>query len=181
MKIIESIMKNTPNWIDWDAPILKALIGKKNFRTNATIEESKDYNCGAVTNELEFFYSKIKKEAKNRDFSQSRSDLLEYFSTIITGEKKLLNENDNSYIKRLRSFNECGEVETRTTKEALAAFLSYFYPWVSIMEGMENETGIDESFSSWKLKVCEIISEKKSFTETVLHMIPDSHAEKSFT
>lgn len=181
MKIIESIMKNTPNWIDWDAPILKALIGKKDYRANTNIEESKDYNCGAVANELEFFYSKIKKEAKNRDFSQSRSDLLEYFSTIITGEKKLLNENDNSYIKRLRAFNECGEVETRTTKEALTAFLSYFYPWVSIMEGMENEPGIDESFSSWKLNDCEIISEKKSFTEKVLKMIPDSHAEKSFT
>ncbi|MBQ2294241.1 MAG: hypothetical protein II258_02570, partial [Spirochaetales bacterium] len=88
---------------------------------------------------------------------------------------------DNSYIKRLRSFNECGEVKTRTTKEALTAFLSYFYPWVSIMEGIENETGIDESFSSWKLNDCEIVSEKKSFTENVLQMTQQSCAEKTFT
>ena len=181
MKIIESIMKNTPNWIDWDAPILKALIGKKDYRANAQIEESKDYNCGAVANELEFFYSKIKKEAKNRDFSQSRSDLLEYFSTIITGEKKLLNENDNSYIKRLRSFNECGEVKTRTTKEALTAFLLYFYPWVSIMEGLENEPGISESFDSWTLNNCNMKMEKKSFTGNVLQMTATSYAENTFT
>ena len=29
MTIIENILKDSPNWIDWDAPILKALIGKK--------------------------------------------------------------------------------------------------------------------------------------------------------
>lgn len=181
MTIIESIMKNAPTWIDWDAPILKALIGKKDFRTNAVIEQSSDYNCGAVANELEFFYSKIKKEAKNRDFSQSRSDLLEYFSGVITGEKKLLNETDVSYIKRLLALCECSGVKTRTTKEVLEAYLSYFYPWVSIMEGMENEMGIDDCFESWTLNRCKMETERKSFTGNVMKMIKDSYAENSFT
>ena len=181
MTVIEDIIRNSPNWIDWDAPILQALVGKKNFTKNAEIKQSGDYNCGAVANELEFFYASLKKEAKNRDFSKSRSDLLEHFASIIVGEKRLLNENDISYIKRLSAVCEMGGVETRTTKEALTAFLSYFYPWVSIMEGLENEPGISESFDSWTLNNCNMKMEKKSFTGNVLQMTATSYAENTFT
>lgn len=181
MTIIENILKDSPNWIDWDAPILKALIGKKNFRKNVMIGTSADYNCGAVANELEFFYANMKKEAKNRDFSQSRIDLLEYFAGIIVGEKRLLSESDISYIKRLSAVCEMGGVQTRTTREALEAFLSYFYPWVAIMEGMDNEPGISESFDSWTLNNCSMEIQKKSFTEKVLKMTATSYAENTFT
>lgn len=180
MTVVENIMKNAPEWINWNAPILKALIGKKDFRPNAVIEQSGDYNCGAAANELEFFYSKLKKEATNRDFSQSRSDLLEYFADIIIGEKKLLNESDNSYIKRLLAFCECGGVKTRMTRESIEAYLSYFYSWFSVMEGIENESGISESFEAWSCADCGMTAEQKSFTKSILKMKKGACAEKSF-
>lgn len=180
MIFINNIIKNSPHWINWNAPILQALIGKKNCISNASINESKDYNCGAICNELEFFHSQIQKEAKNRNFQKSKSDLLEYFAQIVAGESKLLNENDASYIKRLLSFCEMNGCETRTTKEALLAFLKYFYSWCEIMEGISNE--VEDDFSNWNWTQDNIVvSKDKSFTGKAIELTSTSTIQRRFT
>lgn len=135
--IIERMMKRLPRWLNRNDDFLKLLLGDPQAKkSDLGIESSSDYHCGSICNELEFLKERSAFLTQNRDFRNLSGPILDYLVKRITGIPRFLTESDERYIERIFHTFHLNGCKTRGTKESLSVFLSFFYRWFAVAEGI---------------------------------------------
>lgn len=107
----------------------EAVVGQVEFTPELVIDESKDYNCGAFCNELE--YARLVATSYTESISidgaeNGELDLL--VDSFVKLERLILYENDDDYRNRFKALVVQNNIPAWTTRTAIMNALGYFLP-----------------------------------------------------
>ena len=112
--IIDLINKNISPAVNKSGDNYKAIIGDKDFTPAGTITTSDDYDCGAITNELEYARLQTGYLTESFDPAHATQDLLDLLvMALINLPRMTTSESDASYRQR---FNLIVRQQTNTTR-----------------------------------------------------------------
>jgi len=127
-RIIDNINdKRMPAIINRDNDIYKALFGKYMYTENPTIDESSDYNCGAIANELEFLRSFIDYIIDSFDFQNAETSLLEKVVCVFMDLIRIYQEEDSELRNRFKAYIWRNSNTRWMTKWSFKDIFSYFF------------------------------------------------------
>ena len=129
MSMIKTFNSAISSKINKSAEFYKALIGDADFVPDITIDQSSDFNCGALCNELEFARVVSNYYVRSLDVDEAEEgDLEETIQTFIDLPRSGTVEQDVTYRNKFRFLVTEKTNERRSTKWAIKDAISYFLP-----------------------------------------------------
>jgi len=127
MSFISRINTYIPNPVRKKSSVYQAIFGVDPFTPDVTILEPEDYNCGAITNELEFLsaYGKYFVDSTVLD-TASGPELETLIASLLNLPRRGAVESDSVYRSRFKAILTELTNKARTTKWAIRDALSYF-------------------------------------------------------
>lgn len=127
MGLIRTFNKAVSGAINKTDETYVAVIGTEDSVPEPVIEDSYDYNCGALCNELEYLRRVSNYYVQSFDLDIAENDNLDsLINTFINLPRRTRSEEDDIYRKRFRSIAIQKSNARRTTKWAILDALSYF-------------------------------------------------------
>jgi hypothetical protein len=129
MSIIETFNKAVSDAVNKEGDMYIALIGAEDFTPEATIDESDDYNCGALCNELEYLRATSNYYVRSFDIDIAEDDNLDsLLNAFLDLPRRNDGEPDDVYRNRFRFIAIEKTNPRRTTRWAILDAISYFLP-----------------------------------------------------
>lgn len=125
--VIDRINKEMPEKINTLSEEYKAVFGKIDFIPTLPIVESSDYNCGAVSNELEFIINYIEEAISSYNPDNAQGSLLDKIILFMLNITRIYNESDASLLLRYKSFIRRNSNPRWETDWSLKDILKYFF------------------------------------------------------
>ena len=144
---IEMIRENTLPKINVNSDEFTSLIGQFPFTPESTIDESSDYNCGAICNELEF--GKLFADSIVDSFAIDTAEstyLNKLVLTFLDLARLVSTEGDDEYRNRFKSLVEAQSFPRKITREAILQALSHV-----VTSAVLGKIELVESFESTNL------------------------------
>jgi hypothetical protein len=118
---------------DLDNAAYCAIIGQSPFTPNPIIVDSSDFNCGALSNEIEYARLVCDYYINAMDPNEASGNELDLvINTFINLPRRGTEESDPSFLTRFLSIVAEHSYPNRCTKWAIASALSYFTPLANI-------------------------------------------------
>jgi len=156
---IEIIQENTLPKIDLSSDEFTSLIGQFPFTPELTIDESSDYNCGAVCNELEFgkLFMDFVVDSFAIDVAEGGylNKLIEAFLDL---PRIAAAESDDSYRGRFKSLVKVQLFPKRNTRGSILAALSHIVT-SSALGKIEIVESFDSTNMYFEVRVAGIVSD----------------------
>lgn len=129
----------------------RALFGTVDFIPEATIDESSDFNCGALCNELEFLRTVSDYYIQSFDTDVAEDENLDaLIQGFINLPRRNQGEADSIYRNRFRSLVVQKVYPRRTNRWAIIEALSYFIPDTDTIQIIEN---FDEANNYFQVRI----------------------------
>lgn len=160
MSVISTINSTISNRINKKGSFYETFVGQDPFTPESVILESSDFNCGAISNELEFARTVSRYFVKSLLIEHAENEELEdLFQTFIDLPRRNIAETDDTYRRRFRAIVVEAVNPSRTTRWAIIDAVNYFindktkiqviepfdrsYPYFNIrFEGVETTEGV---------------------------------------
>lgn len=127
MSMIDVFNKAVPSTIDKSSSFYETWIGKTDFTPELIVDESSDYNCGAVCNELEFVRTVSDYHVESFDIDSAEGENLDaVVLAVVELPRNNEAESDASYRRRFRLIVNQKVNPRRTTRGAIIDALSYY-------------------------------------------------------
>jgi len=127
MNVIDVFNSTVSDAINKNGDTYKAVIGNKDFIPDPVIVESSDFNCGALSNELEFARVVSQYYYQSLDPNEASGDeLTELLNAFINIPRIGSTESDESFYTRFKFIVNQNNNMARTTKWAIRDALSYY-------------------------------------------------------
>jgi hypothetical protein len=152
--VIENINAAMPSQLNKTSEEYLAIFGDENFTPSDPIEESSDYNCGAIANELEYSLGYTDFITRFTTIDVLYGEYLETIVAAFTGLVRTAGETDESLINRFESLIIRKENSSWMTTWMIKDVFSYFFDEsiIYVIENYVTDNFIDdESFelSGW--------------------------------
>lgn len=125
MSIIQNLNNNMPSFLNIEDSDYKKLFGKYPFTSLNPIEKSSDINCGAISNELEFFKQIAEDLSAKGEVETWDSNVLDVVIPFFIDTLRNLGELDSQYVNRLYFFLRRGGFSVWCSKHSLLGALSH--------------------------------------------------------
>ena len=104
-----------------------AIFGNEQFTPNSLIDESSDFNCGAIANELEYVKGFIDYLTRTTDIANFHGTYLEKILYFFTGLRRAKNESDTQLRNRFNALVRRNNNASWITKWVIRDVFSYFF------------------------------------------------------
>lgn len=146
MGMIKTFNQTVSKKINKQGDFYEVMIGKEEFTPEVVIDESSDYNCGALCNELEYARVTAENYYKSFDIDVADSGNLDLLvNGFIDLPRRNIGESDSTFRKRFKFIIEESMNYRRTTKWALLDAMRHF------MSNVDTNVQIIEIFDSYNL------------------------------
>jgi hypothetical protein len=127
MSVIEDLNWVMPTSLDKTTDEYIAIFGNEAFTPISPIEESSDFQCGGVANELEYVKGFIDYITRTNDLDDFQGTYLEKIIYWFTGLTRWFQETDASFIHRFKALVERGGNLSWITTWMLRDVFEYFF------------------------------------------------------
>lgn len=140
--LIDIFNKGVSDAINKSGEDYQVLFGTEDFTPNPVIEESSDYNCGAVANELEYMRGVSQHIYQSFDIQIAQDERLELLvNRFIDLPRRNEIESDELLLEQFQALAIAQNNPHRTTKWAIIDALNYFFSTshaVQIIDNFDN-------------------------------------------
>jgi hypothetical protein len=127
MGIISTFNKTISNFINKNGEFYTALVGTEDFTPESVIDESSDFNCGALCNELEYLRTVSNYYVQSFDLDIAEDENLDILvNAFLNLPRRNREEEDEIYRNRYRAIAIQQSNPRRTTRWAIIDALTYF-------------------------------------------------------
>jgi len=161
MGIISTFNKAVSDAVNKTGETYVAIIGSEDFTPEPVIEESSDFNCGALCNELEYLRTVSNYFVQSFDLDIAEDENLDILvSAFLNLPRRNRAEPDETFRKRYRAIAIQQSNPRRTTRWAIIDALTYFIVDTTTIQ-------VVEQFDSKNLYFQVRIEGAQDFTESI--------------